>query len=164
MHDACRQFVAGLAAALPRPAAVLEVGSYDVNGSVRELFPGVPYLGLDLRAGPGVDIVADGADWQMAGGYRFPLVLCLETLEHTERQAELCRNLVANCAAGGVVLVTAAGPTRTPHGRDGGEVGEEFYRNVTAAELVAWLVGGCVTVLTEEVGDDVRAVAIRGAG
>ena len=38
--------------------AVLEVGSYDVNGTVRPLFNG-PYLGCDITVGPSVDVVAD---------------------------------------------------------------------------------------------------------
>ena len=40
--------------------AVLEIGSYDVNGSIRSLFDTEHYVGVDLVAGPGVDVVADG--------------------------------------------------------------------------------------------------------
>ena len=48
--------------ALPDP--VLEIGSYQVEGQedlidLRGLFPGRPYTGVDFRAGPGVDLVAD---------------------------------------------------------------------------------------------------------
>jgi hypothetical protein len=35
----------------------LEVGSLDVNGSLRRFFGG-PYFGVDTRVGPGVDVVA----------------------------------------------------------------------------------------------------------
>ena len=43
-----------------RDLNVLEVGSYDENGSVRSMFTG-GYLGVDMRDGPGVDRVADAS-------------------------------------------------------------------------------------------------------
>lgn len=51
-----------------RPLSVIDIGSYDVNGSYRTLFdmPQVHYQGIDLEAGPGVDIVLESP-------YRFPL-------------------------------------------------------------------------------------------
>jgi SAM-dependent methyltransferase len=47
---------------LPEP--VLEIGSYQVEGqeeyaNLRGLFAGRKYLGLDMRPGPGVDMIAD---------------------------------------------------------------------------------------------------------
>ena len=39
---------------------ILEIGSYDVNGSVRKYFLDSNYLGTDLIEGPSVDLVADG--------------------------------------------------------------------------------------------------------
>jgi len=58
---------------------VLEVGSYDANGSLRDLFNGMEYVGLDMREGPNVDIVRDIMDpWEGAYG----TVVCVETLEH----------------------------------------------------------------------------------
>ena len=36
---------------------VLEVGSRDVNGSVRQFFDGGEYVGVDWRPGPCVDLV-----------------------------------------------------------------------------------------------------------
>ena len=70
-----------------RPLEVLDIGSYDVNGSYRPMFeqPGVRYRGLDLEAGPGVDIV-------LSSPYRFPirsrsidLVVSGQAFEHIER-------------------------------------------------------------------------------
>jgi SAM-dependent methyltransferase len=51
-----------------RPLSVIDIGSYDVNGSYRTLFklPEVTYRGIDLEAGPGVDIV-------LKSPYHFPL-------------------------------------------------------------------------------------------
>ena len=42
-----------------RGSTVLEVGSYDVNGSIRSVFEVSDYLGIDLVEGPGVDVVGD---------------------------------------------------------------------------------------------------------
>lgn len=58
----------------------LEVGSLDVNGSVRGLFAG-PYTGLDMREGPGVDIVGT-ADALPFGAGEFEVVVSTEMLEH----------------------------------------------------------------------------------
>ncbi len=62
------QFLRGVARAViesfPLPDPVLEVGSYQVEGqdeliNLRGLFPGRKYVGIDFRAGPGVDCVAN---------------------------------------------------------------------------------------------------------
>ena len=82
MHPEARAFVAGVAR---RAGArwVVELGARDLNGTVRDLFPSARgYTGVDLVAGPGVDVVADAADWRP----REPapdLVVCCEVLEHT---------------------------------------------------------------------------------
>ncbi|MFO0970251.1 MAG: methyltransferase domain-containing protein [Gemmataceae bacterium] len=45
------------------PGPILEIGSYQVPGqedigNLRTLFPGREYIGMDMREGPGVDLVA----------------------------------------------------------------------------------------------------------
>jgi SAM-dependent methyltransferase len=63
--------------------SVLDVGSYDVNGNVRELFKGARYVGIDMRAGPNVDRVVDAHDLvQTFGPESFDTVVCCEMLEH----------------------------------------------------------------------------------
>ena len=41
--------------------SVVDVGSYDLNGSVKKYFIKSNYLGVDVYAGPNVDIVMDGS-------------------------------------------------------------------------------------------------------
>ena len=69
-----------------RPLSVIDIGSYDVNGSYRTLFelPQIDYRGVDLEAGPGVDIV-------LKSPYRFPmpsesvdLIVSGQAFEHVE--------------------------------------------------------------------------------
>ncbi len=64
MHDTAYQ-IAGKFFELywkPEFQLVVELGSYDVNGTVRDHQPaGSRYLGLDIEAGPSVDIVIENA-------------------------------------------------------------------------------------------------------
>jgi len=60
--------------------AVLEIGSYDVNGTIRPIFTG-PHTGLDMREGPGVDLVADSYDLPFPDN-SYPVVVSVSMLEH----------------------------------------------------------------------------------
>lgn len=90
-------------------ARVLEVGSYNVNGGVRELFTG-EYIGVDIEAGPGVDEVvsAHELDARFEPG-SFELVVCLEMLEHDEAPWLTMVQLGRMVAPGGHLLVSARG-------------------------------------------------------
>lgn len=89
MTPGCQVWVEDLLARDPAIAGeVLEIGSLNVNGTIRDAFkdsarfPG--YTGLDMRPGAGVDIVGVGSDLQFEDR-RFGVVATLETLEHDER-------------------------------------------------------------------------------
>jgi SAM-dependent methyltransferase len=86
-------------------AEVLDVGSYDVNGNVRDLFSPGRYTGLDMRAGPNVDIVADAERLPFADGL-FGCVTCLETLEHCRRPWLVVAELRRVLRPGGVLILT----------------------------------------------------------
>lgn len=60
--------------------STLEVGSYDVNGSVRNLFTG-SYIGVDMAQGPGVNIQALASSLPFSNG-SFHTVISTEMLEH----------------------------------------------------------------------------------
>jgi SAM-dependent methyltransferase len=87
------RFLNGVARALAEtfdlPGPVLEIGSYQVAGQehladLRALFPGKPYVGLDMRPGPGVDLVADAQDLPHADA-SVGTVIAMNTLEHVPR-------------------------------------------------------------------------------
>jgi SAM-dependent methyltransferase len=64
---------------------VLDVGSYNVNGCYRELFLDHDYTGLDIMAGPNVDIiVANPYAWNELGHATFDVVISGQCLEHVE--------------------------------------------------------------------------------
>ena len=66
---------------------VLDVGSYDVNGSYRHLFAGerYHYTGLDMEKGPNVDIfLSNPYDWDEISTDSFDIVISGQALEHIE--------------------------------------------------------------------------------
>jgi SAM-dependent methyltransferase len=91
---------------------VLEVGSYNENGSPREVFtPEVvgSYVGVDIREGRDVDYVAN-ADSSLDGlGGPFDLVICTEMLEHDARPWLAVPNMARVLRGGGHLLLTARG-------------------------------------------------------
>lgn len=115
-------------------ARVVEYGSRDVNGSVRELFTG-DYLGLDREPGPGVDVVADGADWD--GDHSFDVAVSTEALEHTRRWRQVVDSMARAVRPGGWLFITCATEPRAPHSAvDGGQLqpGED-YNNVDPIDM-----------------------------
>lgn len=95
-----RIFVERLAARLQGP--FLEVGSrdYGTTQDLRSLFgPDCEYVGIDMEAGPGVDVVMDLAqDFaridERLGGRRFGAIFCLSVLEHCDRPFQMADNLM----------------------------------------------------------------------
>jgi ubiquinone/menaquinone biosynthesis C-methylase UbiE len=62
---------------------VLEVGSYNVNGSLKQLLPN--RIGTDMRPGPEVDVVCKAEDLlKHFPPESFDAVISAETLEHIE--------------------------------------------------------------------------------
>ena len=88
---------------------VLEVGSYNVNGSVRDLFPDSDYIGIDIRSGSGVDLVLDVTEAPYKfGAQAFDLVLCVETLEHVRQPFHALLAIWDMLRPDGVLLLTMA--------------------------------------------------------
>ncbi len=78
--------VRAVAEAMVLPGPVLEIGAYQVAGQegladLRPLFPGQSYTGVDLRPGPGVDLVASVEHLPQADA-SVGTVLALNTFEH----------------------------------------------------------------------------------
>lgn len=84
---------------------VLEVGSYNVNGTIRDLFRGCYYRGVDIRSGPGVDhvIVPHKLPWPAA---YFDVTVSTETLEHDPLPWRTVAEMARVTAPGGSVILT----------------------------------------------------------
>lgn len=110
MHASVMQWVESVRPIVaPEPSTiVVEVGSFDVNGSTRSLFPNTRWTGLDIRPGRGVDQVIDP---RSAWGekYKADLVISTETLEHDRNPFWTVRQMATACWPGGYVLITCRG-------------------------------------------------------
>ena len=69
-----------------RGKRVIEVGSYDVNGSLRSIVESLgsaEYIGADIRNGPGVDVMCPAENLaERFGKGSFDIVISTCTLEH----------------------------------------------------------------------------------
>lgn len=158
MHPAAHDWVARWATT--EPIAVLDIGGRNINGDCRALFVNAMYTSLDLYPGPGVDIVADAADWVPDRTY--DIVICTEVFEHTEAWPQMC--VTAYKACGQLFIATMAGPGRKPHsGIDGAALQDgEWYQNIDPAILERVLYEtGFTHVTVDQAGLDVRAIAER---
>lgn len=115
---------------------VLELGSRDVNGSIRSLFSGAFYWGIDIRPGPGVDEVADAATWRT--DEPFDIVVCTEVFEHTPTWPALIETAALALRPKGRLIATMATLGRPPHSAiDENPIRpEEWYGNVDPVALV----------------------------
>jgi SAM-dependent methyltransferase len=86
---------------------ILEVGSQNVNGSVRELFRGA-YTGVDMEEGKGVDVVAT-ADELPFGNDTAEVVVSTEMLEHDPYFWLSIVEMARVLQPGGLLLLTTRG-------------------------------------------------------
>lgn len=120
-HESCINFgKANLKEAYIVEKAVIEVGSLDVNGSLRpivELFRPSIYIGVDIGMGPGVDLVCDAEDLISRFGYNiFDLVICTELLEHVRNWKIVIHNLKQILRPDGILLITTRSKGFAYHG------------------------------------------------
>tara|TARA_R110000822_G_scaffold309905_1_gene440612 strand:- start:722 stop:1225 length:504 start_codon:yes stop_codon:yes gene_type:complete len=165
MHPGAHEFISRHAT--DDAISVIEIGSRNINGTIRDLFPNAKWIGLDLFEGPEVDVVCDARDFVPES--LVDLVVCCEVLEHCSGWRQLIQSASLWLKQKGVIIITAAGPGRDPHSAiDGGELHpDEHYANVTQDELAeelhyAGFVG--IEVSGNEHWKDTYAVALKALG
>lgn len=88
---------------------VIEVGSYDVNGSLRpilESWKPIEYVGIDIEPGPGVDIICPAENIvTQFGEERFDLVVSSSSLEHIKDWRAAISNMKNVCKPNGIILI-----------------------------------------------------------
>jgi SAM-dependent methyltransferase len=84
----------------------LDVGSYNVNGCVRDLF--ADYTGLDMRPGPNVDVVANAKEIPFPRE-SFDVVTCLEMIEHDQDPFWSVEEMKRVLRPGGSLVITVPG-------------------------------------------------------
>ncbi len=109
-HTSCLVFANELIISDVAGKRVLEVGSYDVNGSVRdgiEMLGCAEYVGVDMRDGPGVDVVCDAVNLvERFGVESFDIIISTEMMEHVEHWRAAISNIKRVCKRGGLILIT----------------------------------------------------------
>ncbi|MFA5870341.1 MAG: methyltransferase domain-containing protein [Candidatus Paceibacterota bacterium] len=89
---------------------VIEVGSYDVNGSVRSivgLLNPKKYIGVDIKDGPGVDFVCDASSLvDKFGKESFDVVISTELMEHVRDWKTVISNIKKICKPEGTIIIT----------------------------------------------------------
>ena len=116
MHAGPATFFGNLKLSLPecfRKKRVLEVGSLDINGSLRGLFDECEYLGVDLAPGKGVDLVSHGHLLTFPDRH-FDVCISSECFEHDRYWKETFLNMVRMSKT--MVAFSCAGPLRAEHG------------------------------------------------
>lgn len=109
MHNSVRGFFKEVAKFAQPGWTVIEAGSYNVNGSIRDLFDGTLYLGFDERPGPDVDRVMSAHETHRFGYNYADMVLSTSMLEHDTAPWESAASFIEWLRPGGFLAVTAPG-------------------------------------------------------
>jgi len=96
--------------------SVLEVGSQNVNGSVRDHFTTKDYVGVDWRAGKCVDVVSLAHEMKL--GRKFDVVISASMLEHDPHWDRSLESMMAHLAAEGILLLSWGAELNCVHCND----------------------------------------------
>lgn len=121
---------------------ILEVGSQDINGAIRDYFPEASekqWIGLDIGSGPGVDFTIPGELIQVSNGWA-DISFSTECFEHTRQWKEILLNMIRATREGGLVILTFAGHGRAAHGTIDSELESspftgDYYKNISLSTL-----------------------------
>lgn len=124
---------------------VLEVGSLNINGSVRSFFEGCEYTGIDIGEGSGVDLVVGGHEYD-APTSSFDTVISCECFEHNPYWLETFVNMYRLCKPGGLIVMTCATIGRPEHGTTRSSPASspltldwDYYKNLTEEDFTSRL-------------------------
>ncbi len=109
MERCYRRYVAGEFINARSSLEVLDVGAADVNGSYRSIFsdPKIRYVGADMNAGEGVDVVLDDPYKLPFPAQSFDVVLSGQMLEHCEFFWESLKEMVRVLKPDGLLFLIA---------------------------------------------------------
>jgi hypothetical protein len=147
-HHAQQLFVESVKTSFPEfftKRRVLEIGSLDLNGSIRSYFSNCEYIGVDLAAGAGVDVIGSGHELVYPDG-SFDVVASCECFEHNKFWKETFENMCR--MASGLVFFTCASHARPEHGTrlsepESSPFTNDYYHNLgrddfNITELDSW--------------------------
>lgn len=124
---------------------VVEIGSLNLNGTVRVFFSDCDYLGIDVGAGNDVDLVCYGEDYGGQADSSDVLISC-EAMEHNPAWKKTWLNMLRLVRTNGLVVMTCATIGRRQHGTDEfmptdsplttGK-GQNYYQNLVTTDFTA---------------------------
>jgi SAM-dependent methyltransferase len=123
---------------------VLEVGSLNINGSIRPLFTECDYLGIDVGPGKDVDLVCGGQNLDHPDE-TYDTVCSCECFEHNLYWVETFNNMHRMTKLGGLVFMTCATTGRQEHGTTRTSPqdsplttgkGWDYYKNLTTEDFI----------------------------
>ncbi len=160
MHQAAWDFVESVKAKFPeafKDKRVLEVGSRYINGTVRTLFEGCDYTGLDLSAGPCVDVVCHVKDFD--GENLYDTIISCEALEHDFYWGASVHAMHRLLKKGGLLIITAGGTGRLEHGTKATSPTDspattDYYGNIEDWMFIELLEGNRVHLFEGPYGHD----------
>jgi SAM-dependent methyltransferase len=127
-----------------RGKKILEIGSADVNGTIRPFFQDSEYIGVDISAGKGVDLVGYGDKIDL-GNLHFDLTISCECFEHNPQWIETFLNMHRMTKNNGFLVFSCASRGRPEHGTTRTSplqspgtqsVGWNYYRNLNKKDFV----------------------------
>lgn len=122
---------------------VLEVGSLDINGSIKKFFNNCNYIGIDVAEGEGVDVVCQAQNYN-APDSSFDVIISCEMMEHNPYWVETFSNMIRLCKPGGLIIMSCATRGRAEHGtqRSSPEssplsvgIGWDYYKNLCESDF-----------------------------
>jgi SAM-dependent methyltransferase len=122
--------------------SVLELGSFNYNGSVRQFFPNSIYTGVDVIEGPDVDLIYDGKNFNFNDN-SFDLCISCECFEHNPYWKENFINLIKFTKPNGFILITCATLGRPEHGTNRTDLKSspgsmqkwDYYKNISRKDF-----------------------------
>ena len=122
--------------------SVLELGSFNYNGSVRQFFPNSIYTGIDVIEGPDVDLIYDGKNFNFNDN-SFDLCISCECFEHNPYWKENFINLIKFTKPNGFILITCATLGRPEHGTNRTDLKSspgsmqkwDYYKNISRKDF-----------------------------
>lgn len=122
---------------------VLEIGSLNINGGVRDFFSDCKYIGIDVSVGADVDVVCNGEDFHGKAN-SFDVVISCECMEHNPSYEKTFLNMIRLLATNGLMVMTCATFGRAQHGTSISEpssspltvnLGQDYYRNLIKSDF-----------------------------
>ena len=157
MHKEQREFCLEVKRKYPEyfnGMTVLDVGSLDINGNNRYLFQHCSYDGMDIIAGPNVDIICPV---HLYAGNPYGIVICTEMLEHDCHWKKSMKRMIE--LAGKALLITCATGQRQEHGTKENKpldspATNDYYQNIGICEFRQRIRGEFKSFILQETIED----------